>query len=89
MSETFDFVVVGGGLAGLVVASRLSEDPATSVLVIESGKDLTNDHRVKIPAFWGMLLDDPEATWQLKTAPQVKNQPCLGSRACLHLLMLT
>ncbi|KAI0142136.1 hypothetical protein BJ166DRAFT_94476 [Pestalotiopsis sp. NC0098] len=69
-SETFDFVVVGGGLSGLVVASRLSEDPATSVLVIESGKDLTNDHRVKIPAFWGMLLDDPDATWQLKTAPQ-------------------
>ncbi|KAF3000337.1 hypothetical protein E8E14_001392 [Neopestalotiopsis sp. 37M] len=70
VSETFDFVVVGGGLAGLVVASRLSEDPETSVLVIEAGKDLRDDHRVKIPAFWGMLLDDPEAAWQLKTEPQ-------------------
>lgn len=69
-SEAFDFVIVGGGLSGLVLASRLSENRDTTVLVIESGKDLRDDPRVKIPAMWAMLIDDPDATWRLKTVPQ-------------------
>ena len=38
LNKTFDYVVVGGGNGGLAVASRLSEDPAVSVAVVEAGK---------------------------------------------------
>ena len=40
MAEAFDFVVVGGGSAGCAVASRLSEDPKTSVALLEAGKPI-------------------------------------------------
>ncbi|KAM0718641.1 hypothetical protein Q7P37_005712 [Cladosporium fusiforme] len=44
--KTFDYIVCGGGLTGLVVANRLSEDPNISVLVIENGMDNHEDPRV-------------------------------------------
>ncbi|KAI1389099.1 putative GMC oxidoreductase [Hypoxylon trugodes] len=70
VSADFDFVIVGGGLSGLVLGARLSENSEISVLVIESGPDFRDDPRVNIPAMWSSLVDDPKAAWQFKTRPQ-------------------
>ncbi|KAA8642735.1 GMC family oxidoreductase [Aspergillus tanneri] len=69
MAAVYDFVVIGGGTAGLVVASRLSEDPTTSVLVLEAGADLTADPRVNIPIFYAALLGS-DADWKFHSSPQ-------------------
>lgn len=65
-----DYVIVGGGTAGLVLAYRLSEDATKSVVVLEAGKDMTADPRVQIPAMWTTMMGS-EGDWQLKTTPQV------------------
>ena len=44
--QTYDYIVVGGGLAGITVAGRLAENPGVTVLVIEAGGDDRNDGRV-------------------------------------------
>ncbi|GKZ26050.1 hypothetical protein AbraIFM66951_005080 [Aspergillus brasiliensis] len=69
MAAEYDYVIIGGGTAGLVVASRLSEDPSISVLVLEAGADLTADPRVNIPVFYAALLGS-DADWKFRSSPQ-------------------
>lgn len=65
--ETFDYIVVGAGSAGCVVASRLSEDPEVRVLLLEAGG--TDDHPdVADPTKWPTLLRGP-LDWGYVTAP--------------------
>ncbi|GAW11900.1 hypothetical protein ANO14919_012530 [Xylariales sp. No.14919] len=66
---SYDFIIIGGGTAGLVLASRLSEDPSQKVLVLEAGPDCTEDSRVKIPAFYEGLKAN-ETCWNFETSPQ-------------------
>ncbi|KAF3766670.1 hypothetical protein M406DRAFT_53264 [Cryphonectria parasitica EP155] len=69
-SGTFDFIIVGGGTAGLVLATRFSESPALGrVLVIEAGEDLTEDPRVNIPAMGAALMAN-SANWALAAVVQ-------------------
>jgi choline dehydrogenase-like flavoprotein len=48
-SVNFDYVIIGGGTAGLVVAARLTENPDTTVCVIEAGKDHSSNVDTMIP----------------------------------------
>ncbi|KAH7418086.1 putative aryl-alcohol dehydrogenase [Cadophora sp. MPI-SDFR-AT-0126] len=69
-SEKFDFVIVGGGTAGLVVATRLTEDPNVKVLVLEAGANKLNDPRIVTPGLAASLYDDPDFDWCFMSVPQ-------------------
>ena len=72
MTETYDFVVVGGGTAGLVTATRLSELADVSVLVIEAGS-AKDDRLLEVPELWSQT-NLSEFDWSYLTEPQ----PALG-----------
>ena len=66
----FDYVIVGAGSAGCVLANRLSADPTVSVCLIEAGKKDTA-LQVRMPAAVGMLIqDENDYNWGFHTAPQ-------------------
>ena len=69
----FDFIIVGGGTAGLVLANRLTADPKVSVLVIEAGSDRLEDPRITTPGLATTLYDDPTYDWSFNTVPQVRD----------------
>ncbi len=72
--ESFDYVVVGGGSAGCVVASRLSEDPASSVALVEAGPpDI--DEVFRVPGRFSELQKS-WFDWDLSTEPE----PALAGR---------
>ncbi|MFK1434788.1 GMC family oxidoreductase [Pseudomonas aeruginosa] len=67
-SETFDYVIVGAGAAGSILANRLSEDPSVSVCVLEAGPSDLRPY-VHVPAGFVKTLSQSEITWQFKTEP--------------------
>jgi choline dehydrogenase len=67
-SEEFDYVIVGAGAAGSLLANRLSEDPSVTVCVLEAGPPDRNPY-IHIPAGFIKTLFDPSCTWQFKTEP--------------------
>ena len=67
LRESYDYVVCGGGSAGCVVASRLSEDPNCSVLLLEAGPSDLDWPDTEIPAMCGSL-QRTEIDWDYKVS---------------------
>ena len=63
-----DYVVVGAGSAGCVVAARLSEDPSVRVVVLEAGGKDSNIW-IHVPIGYGKTIVDPSVNWMYETEP--------------------
>ncbi len=68
-ADAFDYVIVGSGAAGSVLANRLTEDPGVTVCVLEAGPPDRNPF-IHIPAGFIKTLADPSVTWQFRTEPR-------------------
>jgi choline dehydrogenase len=64
----FDYVIVGAGSAGCVLANRLTEDPAVRVLLLEAGGRDTNPW-IHVPAGFVKTLDNPAVNWRYFSEP--------------------
>jgi choline dehydrogenase len=72
----YDYIVIGAGSAGCVLANRLSADPGKRVLLLEAGGRDTNPW-IHIPVGYFKTINNPATDWCFKTAPD----PGLGGRA--------
>ena len=73
--EEYDFIIIGGGTSGLVVAARLSENPKISVLVLEAGDNNLVNHKIRIPGLWESLIGS-DLDWSFATTSQVSIPLC-------------
>src|ERR1700724_4113378 len=68
----FDYIIIGAGSAGCVLAERLSSNGRSSVLLIEAGPE--DSHPLgHMPKGIGKLLSNPEFTWVFPTEPEPGN----------------
>ncbi|KAI0056995.1 alcohol oxidase [Artomyces pyxidatus] len=97
LKTNFDYLVIGGGTSGLVVAARLSEDPNAMVGVIEAGEYHRDAPEVNVPGLAGRGMMNPMFDWNFVSEPQeyVNNrviaQPRgkgLGGSSLLNLLCM-
>ncbi len=71
MHDTFDFIVIGAGTAGCVLAARLSEDPGNSVCLIEAGGE--DRHLfIQVPALVAAAIGRPHLNWRFLSTPQAQ-----------------
>jgi choline dehydrogenase len=69
MARTFDYIVIGAGSAGCVLAARLSEDPSRRVLLIEAGGQ-DKGTLLEMPLRWFQAMRTPSLDWGFATEPE-------------------
>lgn len=72
VQHAYDYIICGGGTAGLVLAARLSELPNVTVGVIEAGGNSLEDLNILTPLLFPALLTNPQYDWMYTTSPQVR-----------------
>jgi choline dehydrogenase len=78
-AETYDYIIVGAGTAGCLLANRLSAEPQRRVLLLEAGGD-DNYRWIHIPVGYLYLMGNPRADWCYKTAAE----PGLNGRSLAY-----
>ena len=87
----YDYIIVGAGSAGAALAYRLSEDPQTSVLLLEAGSDTHPFSR--IPISFGLFINKPGVNWRYFSEPEtgtanrqipVPRGKMLGGSSAIH-----
>src|SRR5690606_20069636 len=68
-AETFDYVIIGAGSAGCVLANRLSADPGVRVALLEAGGRDPNPW-LHVPAGYFRTMFNPKLTWQFGAGPE-------------------
>ena len=72
-AATFDYLVIGAGTCGSLLANRLSSDPGISVAVIDPGWDTRGNEAVEDPAQWLSLLNQSLGlNWGYESVPQTQ-----------------
>ncbi|CCC11111.1 hypothetical protein SMACR_03818 [Sordaria macrospora] len=97
LEQSYDYVIVGGGTAGCVLANRLTEDKDVRVLLLEAGGDKTTDPVVLTPGLVSGVYGKDEYDWNFESVPQstlnnrIVNQArgkMLGGSSGINFMML-
>ncbi|KAJ7849598.1 glucose-methanol-choline oxidoreductase, partial [Mycena leptocephala] len=70
VDKSFDYVICGGGTAGLTLAARLTENPSITVAVLEAGEHNIGEPLIDVPGQFGQTFGNPKFDWSFPTTAQ-------------------